>query len=209
MVYLPATPQPHRPPNSPDRTCAQAHCRWDDDYDVFPAIQHLLAGTAPRPQAHHQATEPQEPDHPMQPRSIFPAPTADQNAGHQQKEPKHAPTPPPPPPPQGHIRHTSRHPRPLHRRRAVLPIRPTRAPSGPRDSPGLEQEKGNDNEWGTGDDLLWENTSKGTMEQQPRLTPAARGHKAQPPRAPSFPQLETPPHHHPPPPHPKSASMDA
>ena len=37
----------------------------------------------------------------MPPRSIYPASTADQNAGHQQeeREPNRAATPPPPPPP--------------------------------------------------------------------------------------------------------------
>ena len=88
------------PPASPDRACAPAHC-WEDDYDVLPAIRHLLAATAPRPQAHQQPTEPQEPDHPMPPRSISPASTADQNAEHQREEPdpERAATPPPPPPP--------------------------------------------------------------------------------------------------------------
>ena len=90
----------HRPPASPDRTCAAAHC-WDDDYNVLPAIRHLLAATAPRPRAHQQPTEPQEPDHPMPERSISPASTADQNAEHQREEPEpdRAATPPPPPPP--------------------------------------------------------------------------------------------------------------
>ena len=137
IVYRPATPPPHRPPASPDRTCAAAHCPWDDHYNLFPPIQHLLAATAPRSHAHQQATEPQEPDHVMQPRSISPAANADQNAEHQRKEPNHAATSPPPPP-QGHLRHTSRHPGPPHGRRAVLPIRPTRDPCGPRDPPGVE-----------------------------------------------------------------------
>ena len=114
IVHRPASPQPHRPPASPDRTCAAAHCPWDDDYDVLPAIQHLLATTARRPQANQQATEPQGPDHPMPPRSISPASTADQNAEHQRKEPNRAATPPPPPPPRGHLRHTGRHPSPPH-----------------------------------------------------------------------------------------------
>ena len=57
-VHRPATLQSHRPPASPDRTCAAAHSPWDDDYDVLPVIQHLLAATAPRPQAHQQTPEP-------------------------------------------------------------------------------------------------------------------------------------------------------
>ena len=81
------TPLRNRPPPaSPDRACAPAHC-WEDDYDVLPAIRHLLAATAPRPQAHQQPTEPQEPDHAMPPRSISPASSADQNAEHQREEP--------------------------------------------------------------------------------------------------------------------------
>ena len=87
------------PPASPDRACAPAHC-WEDNYDVLPAIRHLLAATALRPQAHQQPTEPQEPDHPMPPRSISPASTAGQNAEHQREEPDpdRAATPSPPPP---------------------------------------------------------------------------------------------------------------
>ena len=98
IVHRSATPQPHRHPAFPDRTCAASHC-WDDDYDVLPDIRHLLEATAPRPQAHQQPTEPQEPDHPMPSRSISPASTADQNTEHQRKEPDHAATPPPRPPP--------------------------------------------------------------------------------------------------------------
>ena len=101
----------------------------------------------------------------MPPRSISPASAADQDAEHQREEPEpdSAATPPtPPPPPQGHLRHTSRHPGP-HGRRAVLPVHPTRPPGGPRDPPGVKQEKRNDNEWGTEEDLLLEDTWKGTM----------------------------------------------
>ena len=40
------------------------------------------------------------------------------------------------------------------------------------------------------------------------LPPPARGHQIRPPRPPSVPQLETPPHRHPPPPRPQSTPMD-
>ena len=44
---------------------------------------------------------------------------------------------------------------------------------------GWKQEKRNDNEWDTEEDLLWEDTWKGTTDapwkQQPKLTPARPG----------------------------------
>ena len=137
VVNLPATRQPQRSPGSPDRTCAAAHRPWDDDYDIVPAIQHLLAATAPRPHAHQQATETEEPSPPMHPRPLPPAATADQNAEHQQQEPDRAATPRPPPRKEN-LSHTGRHPSPPHGRRAVVPTRPPRNPSGPRDPAGVE-----------------------------------------------------------------------
>ena len=153
-----------RPPASPDRTCAAAHC-WDDDYDVLLAIRHLLAATAPHPQADQQPTEPQEPDHPMPPGSISPASTADQNAEHQREEPEpdHAATPP----------------APTAQKKIYATLASTLAPmdaeqyyqSIQRDLradhatlQGWKQEKRNDKEWGTEEDLLWEDTWKGTTE---------------------------------------------
>ena len=102
----------------------------------------------------------------MPPRSISPASTADQNAEHQREgpDPDLAATPPPPPPPQKDIYAT---------------LASTLAPkdaeqyyqSIQRDLPedhatlqGWKQEKRNDNEWGTEEDLLWEDTSKGTKD---------------------------------------------
>ena len=94
-VHRPATPQPQRPPASPDRTCAAAHCPWDYDYDVLLAIHHLLAATALRPHTNQQTLDPHKPDHPMQPHAESPAATADQSAEDQQQEPDGATTPPP------------------------------------------------------------------------------------------------------------------
>ena len=109
IVHRPATAQPHRPPTSPNRTCAAAQCPWEDDYDVLPAIEHLLAATARRPHAHQQATEPQEPDHPMQTRSISPSHRGpDRGTPAKRTRPRrHAPGAPPPP--EGHLRHTTEH----------------------------------------------------------------------------------------------------
>ena len=97
--HRPATQQPHHRPASPDRTCAAAHCPWDDDYNVLPAIQHLLAATAPHPHANEQTLDPQEPDPPMRPHPVSPAATADQNVERQQKESNCTATPQPLPPP--------------------------------------------------------------------------------------------------------------
>ena len=177
-MHHPTTPQPHCPPASPDRVCAAAHCPWDDDYDVLSAIQHLLAATALRQQTHQQATEPQELDHPMRPPSISPVATADQNAEHQQQEPDRAATPPPPPPPRGHLRHTSQHPGSPHGRLTVLPICKRELPADHATLQGWRQEKGNDNEWGAEDDLLWEDTWKGTIDTF--LEPAATTYRGPP-----------------------------
>ena len=102
----------------------------------------------------------------MPPRSISPASTADQNAEHQREEPDpdRAATPPPPPPPPKDI---------------FAPLASTLAPMDaeqyyqsiqgdlPEDHAtlqGWKQEKTNDNEWGTEEDLLWEDTWKSTTD---------------------------------------------
>ena len=99
----------------------------------------------------------------MPPRSKSPASTADQNAEHQQEEPDldHAATPPPPPP----------------QKDIYATLASTLAPVDPeqyyqsiqRDLPedhvalqGRKQEKRNTNEWGREEDLLSEDTWKGT-----------------------------------------------
>ena len=122
---------------------------------------------------------------------------------------RHAPTPLP----KGHLRHTGRHPT-RHGRRAVLPVHPTKPPSGPRDPPGVEagekerQPVGHRRRPSLGGHL--ERHHGRLLESGSRnLPPPARGHQARPPRPPSIPQLETPPHHYPPPPRPQSTPMDS
>ena len=103
----------------------------------------------------------------MPPRSISPASTADQNVEHQREEPepKRAATPPPPPPPT---------PKDIYATLAGT-LAPMDAEqyyqSIQRDLrmdhatlQGWKQEKRNDNEWGTEEDLLWEDSWKGTMD---------------------------------------------
>ena len=48
-VHRPATRQPHRHPASLDRTCAAAHCPWDDNYNVLPAMQQPTGSHGPAP----------------------------------------------------------------------------------------------------------------------------------------------------------------
>ena len=74
----------------------------------------------------------------MRPRSISPVPTADQNAEQQQQEPDRAATPPPPPPPKdifATLASTLAHPMDAEQ---YYQSRPTRAPSGPCNPPGVE-----------------------------------------------------------------------
>ena len=73
---------------------------------------------------------------------------------------RHAPTAPSA---QGHLRRTGQHPSPTYGRRRILPMRPPRTPSNPRDPPGVEKGmRVGDNEWAPEDRLLWGNTSEGT-----------------------------------------------
>ena len=163
-VHRPATPQPHRPPAPRDRMCVAAHCPWDNDYDVLLAIQHLLAATALPPHADNQTLEPQEPHHPVQPRPISPAATADQNAEHQQQEPERAATPPPPPPAEdiyATLASTLAHPMDAEQ---YYQCALRELPAKNATLQGWRQAKVGDNEWGPEDGLLWEDTWKGTME---------------------------------------------
>ena len=145
--------------------CAAAHCPWDDDYDVLPAIQHLLAARAPRPHAHQQTLDLQEPYQPVQPNPLSPAATADRNAEHQRKEPDRTATPPPLPPPKGKVYATLASTLPHHMDteqyyQCVL----RELPANHATLKGWRQAKGDDNEWGPEDDLLWEDTWEGTMD---------------------------------------------
>ena len=97
----------------------------------------------------------------MQPRPLSPAATADRNAEHQRKEPDSAATPPPPKDIYATLAGTLAHPMEgqqyyqyVHRE----------FPADQATLQGWRQEKGDDNEWGTEDDLLSENTWKGNME---------------------------------------------
>ena len=96
----------------------------------------------PRPRAHKPTSKPRNrrnPTTPCHPAPYPPQPPRTRTRNTSEGNPTTPPRPRAPPPlPQGHLRHTSRHPGPPHGRRAVLPIRPTRGPSRPRDPPGVE-----------------------------------------------------------------------
>ena len=97
----------------------------------------------------------------MPPRSISPASTADQNAEHQRVEPDHdcAATPPPPPAPRDIYATLAGTLAPMNAEQYYQSVQ--------RDLPedhATLQEKRNDNEWGTEEDLLWEDTWKGTAD---------------------------------------------
>ena len=155
-------PQHAPPPASPDRACAPAHC-WEDDFDILPAIRHLLAATAPRPQAHQQPTEPQEPDHPVPPRSISPASTADRNAEHQREKPDPGCAATPPPPPKDIYATLASTLAPMDAEQYYQSVQRD-LPEDHATLQGWKQGKGYDNEWGTEEDLLWEDTWKGTAD---------------------------------------------
>ena len=171
-----------RPPASPDRRCAAAHC-WEDDYDVPPAIRHLLAAKAPRPQAHQQPTKQQEPNHPMPPRSISPASTADQNAEHQREEPDpdRAATPKsPPPPPQDIYATLASTLAPMDAEQYCQSIQRD-LPRGPRDPPGVgagEKERQRVGHGGGPSLGRHRGRHQGRLPRSssPNLPPPARGH---------------------------------
>ena len=100
----------------------------------------------------------------MPPRPISPAATADQKAERQQKETERAATPPPPPPPKdiyATLAGTLAHP--MDAEQYYQSVQ-RELPADHATLQGWRQEKANDNEWGTEDDLLWEDTPKGTMD---------------------------------------------
>ena len=128
-------------------------------------MRHLLAATAPRPQAYQQFTEPQKPNHPMPARSISPASTADQNAENQREEPgpDRAATPPPPPPPKDIYATLASTLAPMDAEQYYKSIQRD-LPEDHATLQGWKQEKRNNNEWDTEEDLLWEDTWKGTTD---------------------------------------------
>ena len=96
-----------------------------------------------RPHAHKPTSNPRNRRSPTTPCHHTPYPprppqTRTRNTG--ERSPTTPPRPHRPPPPKGHLRHTGRNPSP-HGRQAVLPVHPTRPPSGPRDPPGVEAGK--------------------------------------------------------------------
>ena len=102
----------------------------------------------------------------MPPRSISPASTADQNAKHQREEPEpdRTATPPRPPPPPKDIYATLASTlAPMDAKQYYQSIQRD-LPADHATLQGWKQEKRNDNEWGTEEDLLWVDTWKGTKD---------------------------------------------
>ena len=208
-VHRAARQYSHCPSASPDRTCAAAHRPWNDDYNVLPAIQHLLAATTPRPHAYGRTLGPQQPDHRMQPRAVSPAATADQHDQHQQKGSDRTATSPPLPPPRDiYATMASTLAKPMdaeqYYQHVLRELQATHATLQKR-----RQVKGGDNKLGPEDNFLWEDTWKGTKDTF--LDAAATTY----PRPPEDTQhslhalLEASPHCHPPSPGPQFTTMDA
>ena len=101
----------------------------------------------------------------MPPRSISPASTADQNAEHQREEPdpNRAATPPPPSPPKDIYATLASTLARMDAEQYYQSIQRD-LPEDHATLQGWKQEKGNDNEWGTEEDLLWKDTWKGTTD---------------------------------------------
>ena len=99
----------------------------------------------------------------MPPRSISPASTADQKAEHQRKKPDHAATPPPPPPQKDIYATLASTLAPMDAEQYYQSIQRNLS-ADHATLQGWKQEKRNDIEWGTEEDLLWEDTWKGTMD---------------------------------------------
>ena len=100
----------------------------------------------------------------MPPRSISPASTAGQNAEHQRKQPDHAATPHrPPPPPKDNYATLAGNLAPMDAEQYYQSIQRD-LPADHATLQGWKQEKSNDKERGTEEDLLWEDTWKGTMD---------------------------------------------
>ena len=169
----------------------------------------------PRPRAHKPTNNPwngTSPTTPCHHATYPPRPQQTRTQNTSERSPTTPPRPHRPPPPEGHLRHTGRHPSP-HGRRLVLPIYPTRPPSGPHDPPGVDagekqrQRVGHGRRPSLGRHL---ESHHGRLpgSSTRNLPLLARGHQARPPRPPSISQLETRPHHHPPCPRPPSTPTD-
>ena len=101
----------------------------------------------------------------MPPRSISPASTADRNAEHQREEPDpgRAATPPPPPPPKDIYATLASTLAPMDAEQYYQSVQRD-LPEDHATLQGWKQEKRYDNEWGTEEDLLWDDTWKGTAD---------------------------------------------
>ena len=101
----------------------------------------------------------------MPPRPISPASTADQNAEHQREEPDpgRAATPPPPPPPKDIYATLASTLAPMDAEQYYQSVQRD-LPEDHATLQGWKQEKRYDNEWGTEEDLLWDDTWKGTAD---------------------------------------------
>ena len=100
----------------------------------------------------------------MPPRSISPAVITDQDTEHQRKEPDHTATPLPPPIPKdiyATLAGTLAHP--MDAEQYYQSIQ-RGLPADHATLQDWKQEKGNDIDWGTEYDLLWEDTWRGTMD---------------------------------------------
>ena len=96
----------------------------------------------------------------MRPRPMFLVATADQNAEHQRQEPDRAATPPPPPPLKDiYVTLASTLAHSMDAEQYYQSVQ-QELPADHRTLRGLRQGRGNHNEWGTEDDLHWEDTWK-------------------------------------------------
>ena len=101
----------------------------------------------------------------MPPRSTSPASTADRNAEHQREKPDpgRAATPPPPPPPKDIYTTLASTLAPMNAEQYYQSVQRD-LPEDHATLQGWKQEKRYDNEWGTEEDLLWDDTWKGTAD---------------------------------------------
>ena len=101
----------------------------------------------------------------MPPRSISPASTADRNAEHQREEPDpgRAATPPTPPPPKDIYATLATTLAPMDAEQYYQSVQRD-LPEDHATLQGWKQEKRYDNEWGTEEDLLWDDTWNGNVD---------------------------------------------
>ena len=150
-------------PYSPGQDVRCTPLPWDDNYDILRAIQHLLAALTQSPNTNQQTLDAQEPNNHMQPRAVSPETTKDQRGEQEQKRSNRTATP---------LRLPS--PRDLYARLASTLAQPMDAEqyykhvlqqitATDATLRGWTQVKGGDNEWGSKEDLLREDTY-GTLD---------------------------------------------